>query len=351
MKKIALILTISLLTGMVFGCGSSETSDPAAKTAAPAAGNAASAGDSSESAKIKIGVVNQTLKEAVYRDMRDGALEKAKELGVMVEWQSCDLDAQKQVDIVNNYITRGFDVIVCEPVSPDASYAVADICGEAGIPLVDLEAVILTDNDAYKPKVHITGDFRAIGRGQIEEFLKDFGNGPANMVILCGTLGDSVAQDLNDGYQDILKDNSQINVIQQEWHPNWDRQLAMNTVQNVLARGEKVDVIIANNDGMGVGAVRAAEEVGLQKDILFYAMDHDQDAVVEILAGAKYKTVDKTSHLQGARCVEAAVTIARGEEVPYDEIIDGIPTWYTPFSFVSADALDIAKEKFPELFQ
>lgn len=297
---------------------------------------------------IKIGVASQTMKEAVYRDMKDAAMKKAEELGVYAEWQVCELDPEKEVEIVRNYITRGFNVIVIEPVNPATSTQMAEICAEAGVPIVDLEAIIVADT---LPKVRITGDFKEIGRAQVREFLKDFGKGPANMVILSGTLGDNVAQDMTDGYKEVLAQNPQIKVIQQEWHKDWSRELAMNTMQNVLARGDKVDVVIANNDAMGVGAVRAADEAGVKDKIRFYAMDHDKDAVVEILNGAKYKTVDKTSYLQGERCIIAAVDIANGKTPTYDKVVDGIPTWYTPFNFVTPDDLSIAKNKFPDLFK
>jgi inositol transport system substrate-binding protein len=124
----------------------------------------------------------------------------------------------------------------------------------------------------------------------------------------------------------------------------------MNTVQNVLARGDRIDAVFSNNDAMGIGAVRAAEEAGLKNNILFYSMDHDEDAVQEMMTGTRYTVVDKSSRLQGQRLMEAAYAAAKGQEIVYDEIVHGIKTWYTPFRYSSYNDLSVSKEVYPHLF-
>jgi len=326
-----------LLLVMLAGCGEDKTEDVSSKTA------------DEQNIDIQIGIVSQSMKEQVYRDMKSGAEEKAKEQGATMEWQSCDLNAEKEMDIVNNYITQDFDVLVIEPVNPETSTPMMEAAAAAGIPVVDLEAE-LKGGDG--PAVRVTCDFNAIGQSLAQRFIDDWGaDKPANVVILNGTKTDDVAQQLQKGYHEVLDKNPQIKVVQEEWHNNWDRQLAMTTMQNVLARGDRVDAVISNNDGMCMGAVRAAEEAGLKDQILFYAMDHDKDAVQEMISGTKYTDIDKSSNLQGQRVVEAAVALAQGEEVQFDKEVDGIKTWYTPFRFTSWQDMSVSKLVYPDLFK
>jgi ABC-type sugar transport system substrate-binding protein len=297
---------------------------------------------------IQIGIVSQWMKEQFYRDMQAGAEAKAEELGIAVEWQVCDGDAQRELEIVNNYISRGFDVIAIEPVSPETSASMMEAAAAANIPVVDIEAELIGGDG---PIVRVSANFRALGQEHAKTFLKDFGaDKPINVVILAGYKTDFVAEELVRGNHDILDQYPNVKIIQETWHENWDRQLAMNTVQNVLARGDRIDGILANNDGMGIGAVRAAEEAGVKDNILFYGMDHDVDAVQEMKKGTKYKTMDKSAHLQGQRVVEAAYAVVRGEAVPYDEVVNGIKVWYTPFRYSSYDDLSVSKEVYPDLF-
>jgi len=338
-KIIAITLTVLLIATMFVGCGSSGDNN-----------SEEAQGDTVKAASdIKIGIASQSMKEQVYRDMKAGAEAKAEELGVHMEWQSCDLNAEKEIEIVNNYVTQEFDVIVIEPMNPETSTPMMEAAAAAGIPVVNLEAE-LRGGDG--PAVRVTCDFNAIGKANAQRFLEDWGaDKPANIVILNGTKTDNVAQEINQGYHEILDQNPQIKIVQEEWHNGWDRQLAMTTMQNVLARGDQVDAVISNNDGMCMGAVRAAEEAGLKDKILFYSMDHDKDAVQEIMTGTKYTDIDKSSNLQGQRLVEAAYALAMGEEVKYDKEVNGIKTWYTPYRFTSWEDMSVSKEVYPDLFQ
>lgn len=330
-KSIAMVLTVFLMA-MLIGCGGT-TEDVDAEP---------------ENVEIKVGIASQSMKEQVYRDMQAGAEEKAEELGVKLEWQTCDYNAEKQVEIVNNYITQGFDIIVIEPVNPETSTPLMEAAQAADIPVVNLEAEVRGGAGAA---VRVTCDFNAIGKANAQKFIDDWGaDKPANVVILAGTKTDNVAQEIVKGYHEVFDKNPQITIVQEEWHNNWDRQMAMNTMQNVLARGDKVDAVISNNDGMCIGAVRAAEEAGLKDQILFYSMDHDKDAVQEMISGTKYTDIDKSSRLQGARLIEAAYALATGGEVQYDEEVNGIKTWYTPYRFTSWEDMSVSKEVYPDLF-
>lgn len=330
-KGIAMVLAVFLMVTL-FGCGAAET------------GKEGDAGDKT----IKVGVASQWMKEQVYRDVQVGAEAKAKELGMDLEWQTCDGNAEKELEIVNNYITRDFDVLIIEPVNPETSTPMMEAAQAAGIPVINLEAEVRGGDGAV---VRVTCDFEAIGAANAQRFLDKWGaDKPANVVILAGTKTDDVAQAVTRGYHDVLDKNPQITIVQEEWHNNWDRQLAMNTMQNVLARGDKVDAVFSNNDGMGIGAVRAAEEAGVKDQILFFSMDHDKDAVQEMKAGTKYTTIDKSSHVSGERLMEAAYAIATGADVPYDEEVNGVKTWYTPFRFTSWEDLSVSKEVYPDMF-
>ena len=344
MKKGIIVVTlIAMLISLLAGC-----SAPATETAAPEAAPQKSASEKPAD-EIKIGIVSQSMKEQVYRDMQAGAEAKAKEAGIKLEWQTCDLDPQKEVEIVNNYITQGFDVIVIEPVNPETSVTMMEACQKANIPVVNLEAETI---GGAGPVVRVTCDFNAIGKAQMQKFVDDWASDkPANVVILAGTKTDNVAQEMVKGYHEVLDQHSNIKVVQEEWHKDWDRQLAMNTMQNVLARGDKVNGVIGNNDAMTIGAVRAAEEAGVKDSILFYSMDHDRDAVEEMKAGTKYSDIDKSSNLQGQRLFESAYAIAQGKEVTYDKVINGVKTWFTPFRFSTWDDMSASKEVYPDMFK
>lgn len=352
MKKIAAML---LAVIMVFGftaCGGTGTDTPAADTPEDTQGTDApqAAGMiSEEEASIKIGITSQTMKEKTYRDMMAGAEERAIEKGVYMEWQPCDLDASKELDIIHNYITRGFDVIAIEPVNGTVSVEMAQACVDAGVPFISLEVDFEGEN---MPDILVSGDFYGIGQAKVDKFVEVFGDGPANIVLMDGTLGDSVATAVHNGAVDQLKNYPQITVVHQEWCPDWARDFAMTTMQNVLAKTTDIQGVISANDAMGVGAYNACEEIGIEKDVIFVSMDDDEDAVMLMQKGIKYYSVDKNSKLYGTKVIDAAISLANGEEPAYDKVNDaGVKMSLIDLRWNSCDDLTVGKEMYPHLFE
>ncbi len=331
---------ICLLFVFLTGCGNGEEG-----------ASADIENDGKSDDKIVIGVTSMTLKESVYHFMRDAATEKAKELGAEVVWQSSENDPTTQYNQVENFIAQGIDILVIEPARSDASDRHVKLAQDAGIPVINLEALI----PGVQMDLRISADSYKVGVAQVEDFAKEWGDHPANVVVLSGTKGDEVAESITQGVMETLKNYPQYKVIVQQSHANWDRQLALNTVENALTKFNKdIQVIFANNDAMVHGAIKAAENTGVKDDILFYGGDADKDTIELLLKGmTNLKTVDKGAQLQGERIAEAAVKIAKGEGAPQDEIIKSdeydIPVWWTPLEMISTDNLDPMKVKYPDL--
>ncbi len=327
---------------LMAGCGEGEE------------GTSADAGTVGKSAdKIVIGVTNMTLKESVYHFMRDAAVEKAKELGVDIVWQSSENDPTTQYNQVENFVAQGVDVIVIEPARSDASDKHVKLAQDAGIPVINLEALV----QGVEMELRITADSYKVGVAQVEDFAKEWGDKPANVVILSGTKGDEAADTITQGVVETLEKYPQYKVVVQQAHANWDRQLALNTMENALTKYNKdIQVVFSNNDTMAHGAMKAAENAGVKDDLFYYGADADKDSIELMVKGIQnFKVVDKGSQLQGERVVEAAVKIVKGEEVPHDEVLKTgefeTPIWWTPLEMISKDNLEPMKKKYPELFK
>jgi len=334
-KKGYLALVMFLMLVLMVGCSSSnETS-----------GNSSGSKDDD---KVKIGVTIVSMKTPVYQVMKKSAEAKAKELGVELIWQSAEFDPQVQLNQIQNFVTSGVDAIVIEPADDSAAHQHVKLAKDAGIPVVNLEYYIKgADTD-----LRIVGDSVKVGELQVNSFIEEWGDKPAKAVILSGTSGSEVAESITKGNKNAIEKNKNIELLSQQYHNNWDQQLAMNTMENMLVKYKNdIQVVFANNDSMIMGAYKAAQNAGVADKIIFYGSDNNQDVVEEILKDAPIRTVDKGAFLQGERIIEGALKVANEEEVPYDVVIDDIPVWYTPISLVNKDNLDAAKGKFPELFK
>lgn len=91
---------------------------------------------SAEEEPLKIGITIQTLGNQVWAQQMAGIQENADADGYECTIVDCEENANTQLDQIENFITAGCDVIMINPVDPDA---VEDVCAkarEAGIKVV-----------------------------------------------------------------------------------------------------------------------------------------------------------------------------------------------------------------------
>lgn len=332
MKKLfAILLVLVLVLSMFAGCGDAPT-------------------QGEEDEAITIGVTNSTLKESVYVYMRDAAEAYLNEEGAELVWQSSENDPTAQLNQIENFIAQGVKCVTLESVRSETAAELVNLLHDAGIPVINLEAAI----SGVACDLRIGADNYEIGVMQVEKLVEEWGTEkPANVVILSGTLGDESAESLTQGELETLAKYPNFNVIVQQYHNGWDRQLSMNTMENALAQHENdIQIVIGNNDTLMHGGLKAAENAGVAEDMLFFGGDFDLDTA-EMLLGGKDNVfvVDRNSILQGQRIAEASLILARGEEPEYDVVMEsGTPFWITPLRMVdSTNVSEFAAEKYPEL--
>ena len=336
--------------GKRVGAGMLAVAMALSMSACGTSGDTSSAGSNGAvSGDIKIGVAIQTLKANVYTVMQKAAEEKAKELGVELLFQSWDLNAATQKSQIETMLGQGIDVLVIEPADADSMAVTAQMARDQGIPVINLEQRM----NGFDSDLWIVGDSYKVGEIQVEEFVKVWGDEPANIVLLCGTAGDEVAESISRGVRETAAKYDNINIVVDQQVAEWDRQKAMNYMEDAIVQtGGDIDAVLANNDNMALGARKAAENAGIADDIWFIGADNDEEMDQGILAGKKMMTVDKGAILQGQRIVEAAYKLAKGETPESDGMDGEMPVWYTPVQMVTKDNIEeISGPKFPQLFE
>jgi inositol transport system substrate-binding protein len=97
---------------------------------------------------------------------------------------------------------------------------------------------------------------------------------------------------------------------------NWSRDEAQDLMTNWLSTGEPFDGVIANNDEMAIGAIQAMLAAGISMDdVVVAGIDATQDALAAMGAGQLDVTVFQDAAGQGSGSINAALGLARGEDV------------------------------------
>lgn len=342
-RLLSMFMVSAMLVLSFTGCA------PKAATPTDSTDSAATEDQAAEK-KVKIGVVVQTLQANVYVVMKDNAVKKAEELGDELIFQDSNLNAATQKNQVENMMAQGIDVLVMEPADAASMAVTAQAVRDAGKKVINLEQRISN----FKADLWIVADSFKVGEMQVESFVKVWGTEkPANIVLLPGTVGDEVAESITKGVESAVAKYPNLKIVYKQNVQDWDRQKAMNYMEDAMVKqGGKIDAVIANNDGMMLGALKAAENADVSDRMWFIGADNDLETNQAILAGKNVMTVDKGAIVQGQRIAEAAHMLANGQTPPSDAVLDGIPVWYTPIQQVTKDtAKEVSGPKYPELFQ
>ena len=301
-------------------------------------------------ANVKVGFLIKTMQEERYQTDRDIFIAKAKELGAEVIFDAANNNADTQFARFENMLTKGVDVIVIQPVDPEAASNMVRIAHEEGIRVVAYDmAIFSSDLDVF-----VTPDGWQVGVLQGQEMVKWFkqkrGEVKGNIVLLRGQPGCSNVPLFTQGVLDTVAANPGLKIVVDQYHENWSPDLAMATTENALTKyGNKIDAVVSNNSGMASGAVRALEAQGLADTNKVFVAGSDADLINMryIVQGKQTMDVFKKIKPLAEKAAEVAVALAKNPNKGIEEIVEvdryfdngykEVPVVVTPIIAVTKD--------------
>lgn len=254
--------------------------------------------------------------------------------GVEVQIEDAQNDVAKQLDQINNFIASGVDAIIVNPVDTSATQALSAAAQSAGVPLVyvnrqPINLGSLPDNQAFVGSNEIeSGTLQAF---EVCKQLRAAGksNGARAYLFIGELQNQSAIQRTKDVHDILATDMCNFITLIDEQTANYQRDEAQDLMTNWLSAGEPFDAIFANNDEMAIGAIQAMKASGIDMaDVVVGGIDATQDALTAMQAGDLDVTVFQNAAGQGSGALEAALALARGDDVE--------STVYIPFELVTA---------------
>jgi inositol transport system substrate-binding protein len=293
-KWITRMLIGLLVIIMIAGCAAQPTAAPA-----------------EPAAKVqKYGLFMSHMTNAFTIEMSDAVKAKAAELGVELTVYDGGQDAAKQVSQVETAVTQGITGIVIEPVSVDGIVPAIEAATKAGIPVVVVNQKI-SKPEAASAFVGVSN----VDGGVLEmKTAAEAIGGKGNVAFLLGPMGSDAELGRTEGYYNVLKDYPDIKVVFEQT-ANWKTDEALKLVENWLQTGTEINAIVANNDGMALGALKAVEDAKLLDKIKIYGLDATPDALAAVKDGRMAATVSQSTTAQGATAMETVVKLVKGEKV------------------------------------
>lgn len=257
---------------------------------------------------VFIGLSLGTLREERWATDRDFIIERAKQLGAVVNVENANSDADKQMEQAEKLINQGVQVLIVVPHDGEKAAAIVERAHKAGVKVIAYDRLIKnSDLDLY-----VSFDSVKVGRMEAEAVVAVAPKG--DYAYVGGAETDNNATLLKNGTMQILQpkvDSGDIKLVVDEFTPNWQPDLAYKTVKNYLATGKKLDGVIAANDGTAFGAIQALKEKGLAGKVPVSGQDAELSACQRLVDGTQTVTVYKPIRSLADQAVNLAIALAK----------------------------------------
>ena len=270
-------------------------------------------------AEYSVALCMSHMSNAFTIEMSDAVKKRAAELGVNLIVNDGGKDAARQVGQIESLIAQGIDGIIVEAVSVDGIRPAVNLARETGIPLVTVNQKASNQENAvsFVGVSHEDG-----GELEMSEAAKAVG-GKGNVALLLGPMGSDAQLGRSLGYKKVLDKNPGLKVVFEQT-ANLDTEAALRLMENWLQTGTKIDVVVAQNDGMALGALKAVEDAQLQASVKVYGLDAVPDALAAVKDGRLTGTVSQNTSAQGAKSVDVVLDALNGKSVPKEVIVEQV---------------------------
>ena len=245
--------------------------------------------------------------------------------------------ASKQISDIQDMLSQGAEVLIIAPLNAEGLEPALQEAADQNVPvfLIDRE---ITAEPCENYIAFMGSNFIRQGE-QSAELMAEATNEKAQVAILEGAPGNSVATDRQSGFVDKLKSDYPDMEVAVSQTANFVRTEGQQVMEQLLQSNPDINAVYAHNDEMALGAIQAIKDAGKTpgKDIKVVSIDGTKGAV-QALANGEMNGVVESNPRFGPLAFETAEKFLGGDPVPQNIIIqDRI---YTPDN--AQDNLDLA---------
>ncbi|MFQ3559982.1 substrate-binding domain-containing protein [Streptomyces gramineus] len=256
----------------------------------------------------KVGLSLSTLNNPFFVQIRSGAQAEAKKLGVDLTVTDAQNDASQQANQLQNFTSSGLGAVIVNPVDSDAASNSVKAANKADIPVIAVDrGVNNARTDALVASDNVTGGELAA------KTIGDRLGGHGKIVILQGQAGTSAARERAQGFANGLKAFPGIQVVAQQ-PADFDRTKGLDVMSNLLQSHPDVQGVIAANDEMALGAIKAlGSKAG--KSVSVVGFDGTPDGLTAVKNGTLYASVAQQPSQLGRIAVDNALKAIQDKKV------------------------------------
>lgn len=259
-----------------------------------------------------------------FRLVEKGMKDAATEADVNLLLSNSSNSLEREISLVDTYVTKGVEAIAVSPLSVDASIPALQRAHDAGIAIVTFDSLLKADF----PKASVTSDQVSLGRTTGEaarKYIEERLGGKAKIALIeYISLAPETGLLRVQGFKEVIEQMPGVEVVTEQ--DAWLAPQATDVVTSLLTASPEVNVVWAANEGGTVGAVTAVRAAGKAGQVVVFGTDMSvqiadfllaEDGVLQAVTGQKPFDI-------GQQTLRSAVGAVRGEAVEKEVSLPGI---------------------------
>ena len=259
-----------------------------------------------------VGVVPKGASHIFWQTVHAGAVKAGREFGFRVEWNAptLEIDASRQIEIVESMINRRLAGIVLAPVDRTALVAVVERAAREGIPVSIFDSAI----DTGRILSYVATDNMEAGRMAARRMGEALG-GKGKVGVVGFMPGSASTMEREQGFlEETARRFPGIRVVGVQFGMA-DRAKAMAVTENLLTAHPDLDGLFADNESSSAGAVQAVKARQARR-VKLVAFDASDQLLADLRAGVIDSIVVQNPFRMGYESSRAVGLHLRGQTPP-----------------------------------
>lgn len=295
------------------------------------------------SKKVKIGFLMDVSEQERWGKDRELFVESVDKLGGEAIVRASEGDAELQFRLAEEILAEGIDVLVIIPSDMYTAANIVKLAHKYEVPVISYDRIIKDCNLDF----YISFDNIQVGELQADYLTTICPKG--NYAILGGAISDNNSFLLRLGQFNIIQpliERGDIHIVYDQFVDYWAPEEGYRLMKDCLKKNAKPDAIIAANDQLAEGALKALNEAGVEPLPFISGQDAEADACRRVIAGTQAMTVYKPIEAIASKTAEIAMQMINEQKIPktFLSVNNGrkqVPSILLPSMIVNKETIDL----------
>jgi D-xylose transport system substrate-binding protein len=262
--------------------------------------------------KVTIGLLMDNFETERWQRDKDLFISHVNEMGGEVLTEVAKGDAALQYDQAKKLLDEGIDALVIVAVDQNDAARIVKLAHNYDVKVLSYDRLIKNCNlDLY-----ISFDNVEVGTLQAEYLTNICPQG--NYALIGGAVIDNNSFLLKIGQMNVLQpfvERGDIRIVYDQFASHWSEEEGYRLMKECLEKNQRIDAVIAGNDNLVGGVLRAIQEKKITHNIYIAGQDAELLACQRIVGGTQTMTVYKPIEAIASKAADFAMQLANGEEI------------------------------------